>query len=121
MDNQKTRVVLQSGWFNTLEIAYVIECNVFICSVYQYANLLYQLLNKLKQVALCFFSLMQATHVSLLCPMRFNKYPLDKHTCKFMVGSSNYDETRMTFSNYQLQFDPSVANTIVDYEIVLSG
>ena len=36
----------------------------------------------------------QATHVTFMCPMRFNKYPLDEHICKFMVGSSNYDDTR---------------------------
>ena len=63
----------------------------------------------------------QATHVTLLCPMRFNRYPLDYHTCKFMVGSSNYDETRMTFSNLKLYFDQEAANTIVDYKIEISG
>ena len=44
----------------------------------------------------------KATHVTFMCPMRFNKFPLDEHTCKFMVGSSNYDDTRMTFSNEKL-------------------
>ena len=60
MDNQETRVVLQSGWFKTLKIAqYVIKCNVFVCTVLQYANELperiryFQRLNKLKQVASC--------------------------------------------------------------------
>ena len=53
--------------------------------------------------------------------MRFNRYPLDYHTCKFMVGSSNYDETRMTFSNLKLHFDQAAANTIVDYKIDISG
>ena len=53
--------------------------------------------------------------------MRFNRYPLDYHTCKFMVGSSNYDETRMTFSNLKLYFDQEAANTIVDYKIEISG
>ena len=53
--------------------------------------------------------------------MRFNRYPLDYHTCKFMVGSSNYDDTRMTFSNLKLYFDQAAANTIVDYKIEISG
>ena len=35
-----------------------------------------------------------------MCPMRFNKYPLDEHTCKFTVGSSNYDDTRNLSLNY---------------------
>ena len=51
---------------------------------------------------LSFFYVEQATHVTFMCPMRFNKFPLDEHTCKFMVGSSNYDDTRMTFSNEKL-------------------
>ena len=51
---------------------------------------------------LSFFHVEKATHVTFMCPMRFNKFPLDEHTCKFMVGSSNYDDTRMTFSNEKL-------------------
>ena len=38
-----------------------------------------------------------------------------------MVGSSNYDDTRMTFSNLKLYFDQAAANTIVDYKIEISG
>ena len=49
-----------------------------------------------------FLVLVQATHVTFMCPMRFNKFPLDQHRCKFMVGSSHYDESRMTFSNKKL-------------------
>ena len=30
-----------------------------------------------------------------MCPMRFNKFPLDEHSCKFLVGSTNYDDKRM--------------------------
>jgi hypothetical protein len=52
-----------------------------------------------------------------MCPMRFNKYPLDEHTCKFTVGSSNYDDTRMTFSNEKLDYDPKAGNTILDYQV----
>jgi len=61
----------------------------------------------------------QATHVTFMCPMRFNKFPLDEHTCKFKVGSSNYDETRMTFSNEKLSYDPGAGNTILDYQVVI--
>ena len=52
-----------------------------------------------------------------MCPMRFNKFPLDEHSCKFMVGSTNYDDTRMTFANDKLEYDPSAGNTILDYQV----
>ena len=52
-----------------------------------------------------------------MCPMRFNKFPLDEHVCKFMVGSTNYDDTRMTFVNEKLSFDPDAGNTILDYQV----
>ena len=52
-----------------------------------------------------------------MCPMRFNKFPLDEHICKFMVGSSNYDDTRMTFTNEKLSYDASAGNTILDYQV----
>lgn len=45
-----------------------------------------------------------------MCPMRFNKYPLDEHTCKFTVGSSNYDDTR----NLSLNYLNSSVKVIVD-------
>ena len=38
-----------------------------------------------------------------MCPMRFNKFPLDEHTCKFTVGSSNYDASRMTFGTQKYE------------------
>ena len=52
-----------------------------------------------------------------MCPMRFNKFPLDEHICKFMVGSSNYDDTRMTFTNEKISYDASAGNTILDYQV----
>ena len=45
-----------------------------------------------------------------MCPMRFNKFPLDEHTCKFKVGSVNYDDTRMIFDLEKLQFNASEGN-----------
>ena len=53
-----------------------------------------------------------------MCPMRFNKFPLDEHSCKFVVGSTNYDDTRMTFANDKLEYDPSAGNTILDYQVL---
>ena len=49
--------------------------------------------------------------------MRFNKFPLDEHICKFRVGSSNYDITRMTFAIEAFSYDRSVGNTILDYQV----
>ena len=63
------------------------------------------------------FDTFQATHVTFMCPMRFNKFPLDEHSCKFVVGSTNYDDTRMTFANDKLEYDPSAGNTILDYQV----
>merc|ERR1712020_243998 len=40
----------------------------------------------------------QATVVTFSCPMRFDLYPLDAHTCKFRIGSTNLDMSRMIFN-----------------------
>ena len=58
--------------------------------------------------------------MTFMCPMRFNKFPLDEHICKFMVGSTNYDDTRMTFANEKLSYDASAGNTILDYQVVIN-
>ncbi len=39
----------------------------------------------------------QATHITFICPMRFDKFPLDTQTCKFQVGSYSYDDSIMRF------------------------
>jgi hypothetical protein len=39
----------------------------------------------------------QATHISFICPMRFDKFPLDTQTCKFRVGSYSYDSSKLLF------------------------
>ena len=62
-----------------------------------------------------FFS--QATVVTISCPMRFDLYPLDSHVCKFQVGSTNLDITRMKFSETDFKYDASARNTILDYAV----
>ncbi len=37
-----------------------------------------------------------------------------------MVGSSNYDETRMTFANKELSYNPDEGNTILDYKVTIT-
>jgi hypothetical protein len=59
----------------------------------------------------------QMTAVTFLCPMRFDLYPLDKHICKFRVGSTNMDIGRMLFAETQHTFDPTSRNTILDYAV----
>ena len=39
----------------------------------------------------------QATHITFICPMRFDKFPLDEQTCKFRVGSYSYDSSKLLF------------------------
>jgi hypothetical protein len=39
----------------------------------------------------------QATHISFNCPMRFDKFPLDKQICKFRFGSYSHDSSKMHF------------------------
>ena len=49
--------------------------------------------------------------------MRFALFPLDEHICKFRVGSTNLDITRMRFDETKKTFDPTKRNTILDYAI----
>ena len=62
-------------------------------------------------------SFSQATVVTISCPMRFDLYPLDSHVCKFQVGSTNLDITRMKFSETDFKYDPTSRNTILDYAV----
>ena len=59
----------------------------------------------------------QFAHVTFLCPMRFERYPLDEHICKFRVGSTNMDINYMRFGDTALSFDKSGMNTILDYKV----
>ena len=36
-----------------------------------------------------------------------------------MVGSTNYDDTRMTFANEKLSYDAAAGNTILDYQVII--
>ena len=59
----------------------------------------------------------QFAQVTFLCPMRFERYPLDEHICKFRVGSTNMDINYMRFGETDFSFDKSTMNTILDYKI----
>ena len=34
---------------------------------------------------------------AIYCPMKFDSYPLDQHTCHFMLGSYSFDDRFMYF------------------------
>ena len=38
-----------------------------------------------------------ATRIRFMCPMHFNKFPMDTQTCKFRVGSYSYDSSKLLF------------------------
>lgn len=60
----------------------------------------------------------QSTHISFICPMSFEKFPLDQQRCKFRVGSYSYDTTKMVFINKNYGYGPKKSNSIaLDYDI----
>ena len=63
----------------------------------------------------------QATHITFICPMRFDKFPLDTQRCQFQVGSYSYDDTKMIFITEHAGYQaPKVANKIaLDYAIAI--
>ena len=63
----------------------------------------------------------QFAQVTFLCPMRFERYPLDEHICKFRVGSTNMDINYMRFGAATSNYDPSSRNTILDYKVSVTA
>ena len=60
----------------------------------------------------------QATHITFICPMRFDKFPLDTQTCKFSVGSYSYDSTKLLFTTRNFGYSSKETNSIaLDYDI----
>ena len=59
-----------------------------------------------------------ATHITFICPMHFDKFPLDTQSCKFQVGSYSYDDSQMTFKTEKAGYDSKTQNSIaLDYAI----
>jgi len=60
----------------------------------------------------------QATHITFICPMRFDKFPLDTQTCKFSVGSYSYDSSKLLFMTNTYGYSSKESNSIaLDYDI----
>jgi len=64
----------------------------------------------------------QATHITFICPMRFDKFPLDTQTCKFQVGSYSYNDKIMRFITAQAGYsgDKGGNSIALDYAIKIS-
>ena len=60
----------------------------------------------------------QATHITFICPMRFDKFPLDTQTCRFRVGSYSYDSSKLLFLTKNYGYSSKDTNSIaLDYDI----
>ena len=60
----------------------------------------------------------QATHITFICPMRFDKFPLDTQTCRFRVGSYSYDNSKLLFRTRTYGYSSKDSNSIaLDYDI----
>jgi len=63
----------------------------------------------------------QATHITFICPMRFDKFPLDTQVCKFQVGSYSYEDRIMSFETLQAGYSSKSGNSIaLDYAITIN-
>ena len=65
----------------------------------------------------------QATHITFICPMRFDKFPLDTQVCKFQVGSYSYEDRIMTFETTNAGYSASKGGNSIalDYAITING
>lgn len=58
-----------------------------------------------------------ATRIRFMCPMNYAKFPIDIQTCKFQIGSFNYDNTKMRYHTYYLPKLPNATESILDFEV----
>jgi len=63
----------------------------------------------------------QATHITFICPMVFDSFPLDTQSCKFQVGSYSYDDNRMLFDVSTLGYIQNSQSLTLDYDIVITS
>ena len=53
---------------------------------------------------------------SFICPMSFDKFPLDEQRCMFKVGSYSYDNTKMVFKDEFIAPDSQI-RSVLDYSV----
>ena len=46
-----------------------------------------------------YFILAKTAKITFHCNMNFNSFPLDVQTCRFQIGSFNYDMSKMIYEN----------------------
>ena len=61
-----------------------------------------------------------ATRIIFFCPMKFNSFPMDIQICKFQVGSFNYDNTKLIFTNEMIPDAKTAVKSILDYDIEIN-
>merc|ERR1719320_1459219 len=60
----------------------------------------------------------QLAYMTFLCPMQFNNFPFDTHTCKIRVGSYSYNSSRMDFITKSFGYNSKSHNSIaLPYDI----
>lgn len=117
----RTNMTVDSGDWTPIDLQFLEHLwvpNIFIYDLKSFAAL--NVIKKLAGVWIIggkeiYFN--QATTITFLCPMRFDLYPLDSHVCKFRVGSTSLDITRMLFEDTKLTYKPERRNTILDYSL----
>ena len=58
-----------------------------------------------------------ATMVTIYCPMRFEKYPLDQQSCPLQIGSYGYNDSYMSYKLGRLTRDTQQRIAVLDYRI----
>ena len=53
--------------------------------------------------------------------MRFDLFPMDEHICKFKIGSTDLDITKMYFAPAAHSYDHDSRNTILDYSVSITS
>jgi len=60
----------------------------------------------------------QLAYMTFLCPMQFNNFPFDTHSCKIRVGSYSYNSSRMDFITKSFGYNSKSRNSIgLTYDI----
>merc|ERR550517_2025853 len=64
----------------------------------------------------------QSTLITFICPMRFDKFPVDTQICQFRVGSYNLDSSKLLFITNNFGFSSKKRNSIaLDYDILIKS
>jgi len=60
---------------------------------------------------------LQEVHITILCRMRFQWFPMDNQRCTFRLGSYANFNTTMIFSTKSLIANKLVHNTVLEYSL----